>query len=111
MSKLTAEELDLRIRLSLIARIRQAGHVYKAAPPETGSPALQSYVAALECLAEHIDARTRKECRGTGPSLATAVPTHQLRVRYPLPEPVKAATGRRVIPFPVTNGASPFTAA
>ena len=70
MSKLSTQELDLQIQLTLVARIRQAARMYKTAPAEAGPAALQSYVAALECLAEHVTAK----CRGARLSQETAVP-------------------------------------
>jgi hypothetical protein len=107
MSKLSAQELDLQIQLSLVARIKQAAHMYKAAPAEAGSAALESYVAALECLAEHIAAK----CRGSRLTLKTTDPAHRLRAARHLPEPVKPGSDCRVIPFPSATGNPPLTAA
>jgi hypothetical protein len=81
--------------------------MYKTAPAEAGPAALQSYVAALECLAEHVTAK----CRGARLSQETAVPVQRLRSGHHLPEPVKPGSERRVIPFPSANGTSPLTAA
>jgi hypothetical protein len=60
MSKVSTQDPDLQIQLSLVARIRQAAMWYQAAPAEASSDALQSYLASLECLAEHVAAK----CRG-----------------------------------------------
>jgi hypothetical protein len=107
MSKLSTEELDLQIQLTLVARIRHAAHLYRIAPAEAGSAAFQSYVAALECLAEHIAAK----CRGARVSLETAVPAHRLGAAHHPSGPGKPGTERRVIAFPSANGSSPQTAA
>ena len=97
MSKISTQELDLQIQLSLVDRIRQAALRYRSAPAEASSDALQSYVASLECLAEHVAAK----CRVSRLFQAAAIPAHR-----------KPGTGTRVIPFPA-NGSSdpPFTAA
>lgn len=107
MSKLSQQELDLQIQLALVAKIRQAAHMYKATPVEPGSAALQSYVAALERLADHIAAR----CRGSQPYLEIAVPAHAPHDRRHFSASAKTKSGPRVIPFPSANGPSPFTAA
>ena len=78
----TSHELDLQIQVSLVAKIRQAAQRYKTEPVETDSAAFLAYVSALECLADHIDAKCR-----------AARPVH------------------RVIPFPATGSNSPLTAA
>lgn len=105
MSKVSPSELDLKIQLSLVAKIRQAAHLYKSAPEEPESPALLSYVAALECLAEYVAAR----CRESRPSLETAAPTYPLPVKRHLYAAARLASARlrtecRVIPFPAPNG-------
>jgi hypothetical protein len=78
----SSHELDLQIQLSLVTKIRQAARQYKAEPVETDSAAFLAYVSALECLADHIDAK----CRASRPM-------------------------HRVIPFPVIGSNPPFTAA
>jgi hypothetical protein len=94
MSKVSTQELDLQIQLSLVAKIRQAANTYKTAPGEAGSAALQSYIAALECLAEHIATR----CRGSQVALETS---QRLNGEQP-----------RVIRFPGPSGSgAPLTAA
>ena len=106
MSKISTQELDLQIQLSLVAKIRQAAQCYKAEPAEPGSAALQSYVAALECLAEHIDTK----CRGMRLAQETALRAERLR-KNARDAAAKAGANPRVIPFPSANGASPLTAA
>ena len=98
MSKASTQEFDLQIQLSLVARIRHAAHMYKAAPSETA--ALRSYVSALECLAEYIAAK----CRESQPTRETPLPAPRLR-RHPLSEVAKPRTENRVIPFPSPEGA------
>jgi hypothetical protein len=103
MSKVPPPELDRQIQLALIAKIRQAAHLYKGAPEEPESPALLSYVAALECLAEYVAAR----CRESRPALESAVPLHPLYGRRQLSAVAKLRTGPRVIPFPSSHGRDP----
>ncbi|HEX3743946.1 MAG TPA: hypothetical protein VHW09_08445 [Bryobacteraceae bacterium] len=105
MSKESTHELDLQIQLSLVAKIRQAAQRYKAEPLEPGSASLLAYVAALESLADHIDAR----CRGSQLTHETEMRTLQLRKQL-LSETDKARATHRVIPFP-SAGNSPITAA
>jgi len=107
MSKLSQQEMDLQIQLSLVAKIRQAAHLYKAAPTEPGSAALQSYVAALERLADHIAAK----CRGSELFMQSVDSANVHRNRHHLPQSARPRTGSRVIPFPSASGPTPFTAA
>jgi hypothetical protein len=107
MSKLSAEELERQIEVSLVARIRHAAHLYEIAPLEAGSAALQSYVAALECLAEHVAAKFRASRR----TIETVIPTDRFHAGHHLAGPAKPRTDHRVIPFPSVNGNSPLTAA
>jgi hypothetical protein len=95
MSKISTQELDLQIQLSLVSKIREAARRYKAEPAESGSAALQSYVSALECLAEHIETK----CRGL------RLAQEALRAQR-----LRKSANPRVIPFP-SDGASPLTAA
>jgi hypothetical protein len=96
--------LDLQIQISLVAKIRQAAQRYKSEPAGPDSAALQSYVAALECLAEHIEAKTR------GSQLAHETELRAERIRQ-MSETAKPKSDQRVIAFPATNGSSPLTAA
>jgi len=106
MSKVATHELDLQIQISLVAKIRQAAQRYKSEPAGPDSAALQSYVAALECLAEHIEAKTR------GSQLAHETELRAERLRqYHMSETAKPKSDQRVITFPATNGSSPLTAA
>jgi hypothetical protein len=105
MSKLSTQQLDLHIQLSLVARIREAAQRYQAEPVESGSTTLESYIAALEHLAEHIELK----CRGALISETAALPAQRLR-KQTLSETAKHKTGERVIPFPASGG-SPLTAA
>jgi hypothetical protein len=108
MSKLSTPELDLEIQLSLVAKIRQTAQRYKIAPAESGSAALQAYIAALECLAQHIEAR----CGASRLTRTIFLPAHRSRARHPISETAKPRSASRVIPFPAANsGASPITAA
>jgi hypothetical protein len=105
MSKVSTHELDMQIQLSLVAKIRQAAQRYKSEPAEEGSTALLSYIAALEGLAEHIEAKTR------GARLAYETELRAERLKLPISETAKPRPGQRVIQFPASNGASPLTAA
>jgi hypothetical protein len=107
MSKLSTHELDREIQLSLVVKIREAAQRYKAEPAESGSSALQAYITALECLAQHIESR----CGVSRLPRTTVLSAHRLRAKQPVSETAKSRTGTRVIPFPAANGASPFTAA
>jgi hypothetical protein len=100
MSTISSHELDLQIQLSLVAKIREAAQRYKSEPVDSGSTALRSYVAALEKLANHIEAKTRSS------QLA-----HATARKHPLPQASTPRTDRRVIAFPSSSGSSPFTAA
>jgi hypothetical protein len=99
MSKSSHRDLELQIQLSLVARVRQAAHLYRSAPAENA--ALQSYVSALECLAEYVATK----CQETQP--VSEIPaTPRLRGRQQLaltPKPPRAEG--RVIPFPSSAGA------
>jgi len=101
MSKLSTHELDLAIQLSLVAKVREAGQRYMAEPGESASSAVRAYISALECLAEHIEAKCH-ESR-----------LFQTPLNNPLSATAKPRTGHRVIPFPAAQGAggSPLTAA
>jgi hypothetical protein len=103
MSKISPQELDRQIQLALVAKIRQAAHLYKGAHSEPGSPALQAYVAALECLAEHIASK----CRESRPTTEIAVPLRFLHGKRHLSAVAKLRTESRVIPFPSANGGGP----
>src|SRR5580698_4615225 len=95
MSKASNQELDLQIQLSLVARIRQAGHRLKDSPAE--ETALRSYVSALECLAEYVSAK----CQESHPQPERATPLAMPRLRKPaVSETAKPKSGSRVIPFP-----------
>ena len=109
MSKLSTQELDLAIQLSLVAKVKEAAQRYSAEPVESGSTALRAYIAALECLAEHIEGK----CRESRLFQASALSAHRLRGKNPLTESAKSRTGHQVIPFPAAHGSggSPFTAA
>jgi len=102
MSKLSTHELDLETQLSLVAKIRHAAQRYKAAPAESGSAALQAYIAAVECLAQHIEDR----CDRTRMARTIPMPIHRPRAGHA----AKARSTSRVIPFPAAS-ASPITAA
>jgi len=106
MSKLSTRELDLEIQLSLVAKIRQAARQYKAEPAGAGSAALESYIAALETLAQHIEAK----CRAALIPPVDTLPAQRLR-RQTLSDGARSKTGQRVIPFPAASGTSPLTAA
>jgi len=103
MSKVSSQELDLQIQLSLVAKIRQAAQRYKNDPAESGSTALQSYIAALEGLADHIDIR----CRGSRLFQEAEAAARRTHAKQPQTESGNPRT-ERVIPFP---GASPSNAA
>jgi len=109
MSKLSTHELDFAIQLSLVAKVKEAAHRYAAEPAESGSSALQAYISALECLAEHIEAK----CHESLLFKTTALPVHRLRAKNSLSATAKPRAGHRVIPFPagVGAGGSPLTAA
>jgi hypothetical protein len=105
MSKVATHELDLQIQISLVAKIRQAAQRYKSEPAGPDSAALQTYVAALEGLAEHIEAKTR------GSQLARETELRADRLRqHALSETAKPRSDQRVIAFP-TSGSSPQNAA
>ncbi len=97
MSK--THDLGSRMELSLIARIRQAAHMYKAAPAKVD--ALESYVSALECLAEYVSAKCLESHNNITP-----LPVRQVA----LPETARPRIASRVIPFPSRDNA-PLTAA
>ncbi len=106
MSKVATHELDLQIQISLVAKIRQAAQRYKSEPAGPDSAALLSYVAALEGLAEHIEAKTR------GSQLARETELRAERLRQQIvAESAKQRGDQRVISFPAANGTSPLTAA
>jgi hypothetical protein len=109
MSKLSTHELELAIQLSLVAKVKEAAQRYMAEPAESASSAQQAYISALECLAEHIEAK----CHESRLFKTTALPVDRLRARNSLSETAKPRTGHRVIPFPAVRGAggSPLTAA
>jgi hypothetical protein len=109
MSKLSTHELDLAIQLSLVAKVKEAARRYMAEPAESASTAQQAYISALECLAEHIEAK----CRESQLFQTSALAAHRLRSKHCLSETAKSRTGHRVIPFPAARGAggSPLTAA
>ena len=98
MSRLSSHEVE--IQLSLVARIRRTAQQYKSAPAGCDSAALQAYIAALECLAQHIE--TRCEAKRFVRPIPIAV--HGSRSHHSM----KSASAPRVIPFPT---ASPITAA
>jgi len=104
MSKTSSHELDLQIQLTLVAKIRQAAQRYKSEPAGSDTAALLSYVAALEGLAEHIEAKTR----GSQLANETQIRAERLR-RHAASEATH--TDQRVIAFPAAGGASPLTAA
>jgi hypothetical protein len=104
MSKLSTQQMDLQIQLSLVAKIREAARRYRTEPAESDPTALQSYIAALELLAEHIELK----CRGALISEASALRTQRLR-KHALSETAKHKAGERVIPFP--GSGAPLTAA
>jgi hypothetical protein len=109
MSRLSTNELDLAIQLSLVAKVKEAARRYTAEPAESASTALQAYISALECLAEHIEAK----CHESRLFQTTALPANRLRAKNSLSATAKSRTGHRVIPFPAAQGAggSPLTAA
>lgn len=109
MSKVSPSELDWQIQLSLVAKIRQAAHLYRSSPEEPESPALLSYVAALECLAEYVAAK----CRESRLVLEREAPAYPLPVRRHLYAAARLRTESRVIPFPAPNngGSSPLNVA
>jgi hypothetical protein len=108
MSKLSTHELDLAIQLSLVAKVKKAAQRYMAEPAESGSTAQQAYISALECLAEHIEAK----CHESRLFQTAALPANRLS-KNSLSATAKPRTGHRVIPFPAAHGAggSPLTAA
>jgi hypothetical protein len=106
MSKVSTHELDMQIQLSLVAKIRQAAQRYKSEPAEEGSSALLSYIAALEGLAEHIEAKTR----GARLAYETELRAERFR-KLPMSETSKPRADQRVIQFPAANGTTPLTAA
>jgi len=108
MSKLSTHDLDRAIQLSLVAKIKEAARRYTAEPAESGSAALQAYISALECLAEHIEAK----CHESRLFQTTALPADRLR-KNSLSATAKPRAGHRVIPFPAAHGSggSPLTAA
>jgi hypothetical protein len=105
----STQELDLAIQLSLVAKIKEAAQRYTPEPAESGSTALRAYISALECLAEHIEAKCRESVLFHTPAL----PAHRLGGRNSLSAVAKPRTSHRVIPFPTARGSddSPFTAA
>ena len=59
MPRSSTQELDLRIQLSLVTSIRHAGSAYNAAPAAAAPAALETYLSALEGLAEYVAAKWR----------------------------------------------------
>ena len=106
---ISTHELDLAIQLSLVAKVKEAAQRYTAEPAECGSTALRAYISALECLAEHIEAK----CRESQLFETAAFSAHRFRAKNSLSETARPTTGHRVIPFPAAHGSGgwPFTAA
>lgn len=110
MPKTPSEELDLRFQWSLVNRIRQAANACKAAPMDAGSAALQSYMSALESLAEYVAAK----CQESPIPIEYPLRSQRMRVKRHGPDTVRPKTDRRIIPFPTPPdrpGASPQPAA
>jgi hypothetical protein len=107
MSKSHVEELDKSIQFSLVTKIRHAANTYRAAPASSSAEALDTYLAALESLAEYVGSKWRGEC--LVPDISTA--RKRLRVKQ-RPHTRRAGTGQ-LIPFTKAAGGSstPFTAA
>jgi len=61
MPRSSIQELDMRIQLSLVTSIRQAASAYNAAPAIAAPAALETYLSALESLAEYVAAKWRGE--------------------------------------------------
>ena len=59
MPRSSTQELDLRIQLSLVTSIRHAASAYNAAPATEVPAALETYLSALERLAEYVAAKWR----------------------------------------------------
>jgi hypothetical protein len=109
MSKLSTHELDLAIQLSLVAKVKEAARRCTAEPAESGSTALRAYISALECLAEHIEAK----CRESRLFQTSELSAQRFRGKNSLSETAKPRASHRVIPFPAAHGpgGSPLTAA
>jgi hypothetical protein len=61
MPRSSIQELDLSIQLSLVTSIRHAASAYNAAPTAAAPAALETYLSALESLAEYVAAKWRGE--------------------------------------------------
>jgi hypothetical protein len=59
MPRSSTQELDQRIQLSLVTSIRHAASAYNAAPETAAPAALETYLSALEGLAEYVAAKWR----------------------------------------------------
>jgi len=101
--------LDLRIQFSLVNKIRNAAAVYNAASANSSPEALQTYLSALESLADYVAAKWRGE--RTVPEPTAIRPP--LRIKRKLA--VKQESTARIIPFSPPGGGAgaptPFNAA
>ena len=113
MSKRSTRQVDLKTRLSLVAKIRCAAQLYRAEPAKLASAALRSYVAALECVPNHVETK----CRGPqlfhrNSLLANRIPAAAARIAAVAnpavanPAVAHSRARHRVLQFPAPNSSS-----
>lgn len=96
--------LEVNIPCSLVAAVKQAAQRYRATPDRGRSAALESYVTALEVLADYVSSRSPVPIDGSA---------RAEQIRRAAPARAHSRAGSTVIPFRAASAGSgwPFTAA
>ena len=107
MSTSPTQDLDRHIQFSLVSKVRHAANEYHFAPETISPAALETYLFALEALADYVAAKWR------GDRAVLEFPVARKRMKAASRLPARQESPARIIPFvPPTGGnASPLTAA